>query len=109
MCIRDSCKSNLDKACVRLGDMYWSGRAVAKDPPQALRLYQLACEQDNPTGCYRIGQMYETGADKVPQNIASVSYTHLDVDKRQAHDLAKQVYEFIARHNPMVGGSGGET
>lgn len=26
-----------------------------------------------------------------------------------AHDLAKQVYEFIERHNPMVGGSGDKT
>ena len=71
------CTSKLDKACVRLGDMYWSGRAVSKNPLAALGLYQSACEQNNPTGCYRIGQMYETGADKVPLNI-DLSYQYYD-------------------------------
>lgn len=28
---------------------------------------------------------------------------------KPAHDLARQVYEFIGRHNPMVGGSHGKT
>ena len=57
--------------------MYWQGRAVSRDPRQAFRLYRTACEQDNATGCYRLGQMYETGDDGVSKDV-SLSYQHYD-------------------------------
>ena len=50
-----------------LGLMYWDGRGIPQDYPEALRWYRLAAEQGYAPAQHNLGSMYVNGAG-LPQD-----------------------------------------
>jgi TPR repeat protein len=63
---RRACSLGNCFACLHLGEMLLSGRGVPRDCPTAVRLYERACEQDEPWSCARLVRLYDDGADCLP-------------------------------------------
>lgn len=54
---KKSCDAGLGDACFELGHFY----KYDKDFKKAVELYEFACVNDAPHGCYMLAQMYESG------------------------------------------------
>ena len=72
--LRESCEKKPDPAspskkppkpsgegCNNLGYVYEQGLGVPADPREAARLYQKACDADQPIACANLGILYEKG------------------------------------------------
>jgi len=61
-----NCDSAMDRACMRLGDIYESGDEVAKNLEMAAQYYTHACKLGSLSGCddlVRLGDKYKNGED----------------------------------------------
>lgn len=91
-------------AQTNLGVIYYEGRGVARDHPEAAKWYRKAAEQGNAEAQYNIGQMYNFGHG-VPHDLmraymyfslaAAVEEPDATVEKRKVADIltAQQIAE----------------
>ena len=61
---------------VQLGKKYLSGNGVPKNPGEAVRLFRLAAERNDPEALYNLGRCYATGRG-VPQDYREAEKWHL--------------------------------
>lgn len=50
-----------DKACYRLGMMYYDGQGVRRCVREAKQFYGMACDYGNSNGCNKYTQMNKSG------------------------------------------------
>lgn len=53
----DSCNHGLAQACSVLGDDYWKGEGVAKDPAEARMMFSIGCKMGDQYGCKRLKEV----------------------------------------------------
>ncbi len=58
-----ACDSGFLLSCRNLAVLYASGRGVARDPVQALALYQRSCDNNNLMACNEAGMLLQTARD----------------------------------------------
>lgn len=64
------CDEEVGSSCLRLANLYYHGRGVAKDKKNAVLYYQKACSLKNAEGCFNLGVLYnnqEGDLDKNPE------------------------------------------
>jgi TPR repeat protein len=76
-----ACDQGFVAGCGSVGDMYFAGRDVPKDPGRARTIWQDACERGHGASCANLGVLYRLG-DGVPVDIEKAA-THM----RRACDL----------------------
>jgi TPR repeat protein len=71
-----ACRSGDPYSCFYLATVLNAGRAIPRDPPRALALFQSACTYGYDRGCGAAGQMYLAGQGTVPS--ASLALTNFE-------------------------------
>ncbi|QKF91969.1 tetratricopeptide repeat protein [Campylobacter sp. CCUG 57310] len=59
------CEAGLGDACFEFGHFY----KLDKDFKNAVRLYEFACQNDSPYGCYMLAQMYEGSKSGIKKDL----------------------------------------
>jgi len=59
-----ACDGQIPEGCNNLGQLYATGRGVAKNLVQAQQLYQQACDGGSPHGCYALSSLHQADASK---------------------------------------------
>ena len=55
-----ACDGGIERACENIGQLYWFGKSVSKDPLQAANFYRKGCSGGEMESCAELGWMYET-------------------------------------------------
>ena len=53
----DGCNRGTAQFCSVLGDDYWNGRGVAKDPAKARQMFAVGCKMGDQYGCKRLNEV----------------------------------------------------
>ena len=63
-----SCLDGEMNTCVRLGNMYENGLQTPQNYEEAIRFYQMACNNENMLGCNNLGNRYFTEREDLKNN-----------------------------------------
>lgn len=71
---RESCKRLYIESCRSLAVHYTHGVGVQGNEVKAVKLFELACDNDDAVGCAHLGFMYETGNGVRPDPQKALEY-----------------------------------
>lgn len=88
--LRQSAETGYDKAALKLGTLYYSGKnGLAKSYPEAYKWFKVAADKGNFTAQYNVGMMTEQGVGDVVQKDLVKAFQYYLKSGKQGYYLAQ--------------------
>ncbi|GBG25897.1 Cytochrome c oxidase assembly factor 7-like [Hondaea fermentalgiana] len=98
-----ACEYGNSQACSAIASHYLYGFGCAKDVPKAQKLFENACEENDPIACFKLGRLFLDGERKhhVPRD-APRAFTHMKKACDLGHPNGCQVLAVMYRKGDGV-------